>query len=284
MNVVGSALLWCAIQVTLLGLVATVVYLVARRTGPSIGVRATFGGLLAIVALSLLAFSPWPNWTRPVAPASPLATISSERAIPDVDEQAALDAVGGANQSGAVPRSLETDAVVAETTTDSVPTAGPTVSLPELARALWNELRRIPVETSPDADKIISTADVSAEPSWNWRTVALVLFLGAAALGFVRLLAGLLAVGRLDRRSRPITDASLSETVDILCAKLGCTRPITLRESPELATAATLGWRKPVILLPAAWRTWSNQQQNAVLAHELAHIREDDFLTRPWDN
>ncbi len=34
-------------------------------------------------------------------------------------------------------------------------------------------------------------------------------------------------------------------------------RPVELREATSLGVAATLGWRRPLVLLPAAWRKWT---------------------------
>jgi hypothetical protein len=59
-----------------------------------------------------------------------------------------------------------------------------------------------------------------------------------------------------------------------------CRRPIELRVTDELATAATFGFLKPVILLPAVWPQWSHDELAAVLAHEVAHIRRGDYLLR----
>ena len=73
-------------------------------------------------------------------------------------------------------------------------------------------------------------------------------------------------------------DAELLELVDVLRAELGCRRPVEVRQSDDLATAATIGWRRPVLLLPADWTTWTADQRRAVLAHEIAHARSHDFM------
>lgn len=64
----------------------------------------------------------------------------------------------------------------------------------------------------------------------------------------------------------------------MLQAELGLKRPIELRESNHLTTAATFGWSRPVVLLPATWRQWTTDQRRAVLAHELAHVAAGDYL------
>ena len=94
---------------------------------------------------------------------------------------------------------------------------------------------------------------------------------------------GMALVGRGGRAlgaiaSRPAEDSALLEAVDVLCAELCCRRPIEVRECYDLVTAATIGWRRPVLLVPAEWKTWTPEQLRAVLAHEIAHARGHDYL------
>ncbi len=82
----------------------------------------------------------------------------------------------------------------------------------------------------------------------------------------------MLAVGRLRSRSLPLGELNLLEEIELLRAELSCTRRVEVRESSELETPATLGWRHPLVLLPFDWRDWSHDELRAVLAHELAHV------------
>jgi hypothetical protein len=41
-----------------------------------------------------------------------------------------------------------------------------------------------------------------------------------------------------------------------------------------------LGWRRPLILLPLAWRGWREEKTQAVLTHELSHVVRKDAWTR----
>ena len=67
--------------------------------------------------------------------------------------------------------------------------------------------------------------------------------------------------------------------LDELQSAMGCRRPVALREVPDLTTPATAGRRRPVVLLPDDWRSWSVAERRAVLAHELAHIVRGDYAT-----
>jgi beta-lactamase regulating signal transducer with metallopeptidase domain len=113
----------------------------------------------------------------------------------------------------------------------------------------------------------------------QWRVVALV-GLVAAGLGVARLAVGFLFVFMTLRRSLPVTDPGLIATADELRATLACRRPVRLRESFRVGSAATTGWLRPVVLLSPMWRTWSPTERRAVLAHELAHVARGDFVGR----
>jgi molybdopterin converting factor small subunit len=53
-----------------------------------------------------------------------------------------------------------------------------------------------------------------------------------------------------------------------------------LAESPSVTVPVTLGAWHPFVLLPTAWRAWSDEKIQAVLAHELSHVVRKDALTR----
>lgn len=105
-----------------------------------------------------------------------------------------------------------------------------------------------------------------------------VALLAAMGLGLLWLVTGVAAVRRQGMRSRPVDDRPLLELVDVLRAELSCRRPIEIRQSDGLVTAATIGWRRPVVLLPRDWTNWTAEQCRAVLAHEIAHAKSHDFL------
>lgn len=112
---------------------------------------------------------------------------------------------------------------------------------------------------------------------WGWGLAATVYLLGIGA-GGVRLLVGWRQLRCLQRRSHTITDSDLVALADELAVKLCCRQHVEVREVDDFGPAATLGWRRPVILLGHDWRGWSVNECRAVLAHELAHVRHRDFL------
>jgi peptidoglycan-N-acetylglucosamine deacetylase len=64
-----------------------------------------------------------------------------------------------------------------------------------------------------------------------------------------------------------------------LSRQLRLSRPVRLCESALVEVPTVVGWLRPVILVPASLLTGLPAQQvEALLAHELAHIRRQDYL------
>jgi beta-lactamase regulating signal transducer with metallopeptidase domain len=73
--------------------------------------------------------------------------------------------------------------------------------------------------------------------------------------------------------------------VTLLCHELRITRPVTLLESKIAKLPIVFGQLKPVILLPVGLLTQlAPEQIEAILLHELAHIRRGDYLVNLLQN
>lgn len=74
-------------------------------------------------------------------------------------------------------------------------------------------------------------------------------------------------------------DAQWKMFVQKFSAQMGITKPVHVWMSEFITSPVTIGYLKPIILLPvAAINHLSTQQTEAVLLHELSHIRRFDFL------
>jgi len=103
------------------------------------------------------------------------------------------------------------------------------------------------------------------------------LWLAGAALASIRLVWATRHV-RAVRRTGVTAPASIAAVVDRLAA--GCVaRRITVIVTALTEGPATVGWLKPVILMPPALLTGLTASQiEAILAHEVAHIRRHDYI------
>lgn len=257
-----ETLLWCILQVTLVGMLALVMCAVLRRWSPSGNALVPAAALAAVVVLTVCAFVPWPSWWRFGAVVGFQATPANDNAEP---------AAGAADESRR--RWTDPSAVALRTDADhGTPDnadLSPSGAVPELTPVR-------PESASQNPPFVVNVAETFLYWICAW-TVRIVLGIGVI-LGLLQLAGGLLSVRAYRLASKPVTDPKIGELIDVLRAELSLTRSIELRETDKLATAATVGWTRPVILLPPDWRTWTDDQRRAVLAHELAHVASGDYL------
>ena len=72
-------------------------------------------------------------------------------------------------------------------------------------------------------------------------------------------------------------DVRMAREFAFACASAGVWFPVRLVLAPVPFAPFTFGWRRPVVVLPAAATAWTAARLHAVLAHELAHIRRTDY-------
>ncbi len=102
--------------------------------------------------------------------------------------------------------------------------------------------------------------------------------LGVAFLS-LRMVGGWLYTQRLKSYGARLLKEGWDQTLRRLCDQLRVRRPASLWESALVEVPMVVGWLRPVILLPAsALVGLTTQQLEAIIAHELAHIRRHDYL------
>ncbi|HVC93414.1 MAG TPA: M56 family metallopeptidase [Pirellulales bacterium] len=109
----------------------------------------------------------------------------------------------------------------------------------------------------------------------HWLVLA---WCGGVVVLSIRLVAGIIGLERVKRRgARPA--AAIEATVAALARRLRVSRPVRVLESAAAEVPAVVGWLRPYLLLPASAMTGlTTAELEAVLAHELAHVRRHDYL------
>src|SRR5581483_6825072 len=107
--------------------------------------------------------------------------------------------------------------------------------------------------------------------------VALWMF-GAAAF-WIRLLGGLAVASRVrSSKARP-AGSDWQQMLDRLATRIGLGHPVRLLESAWIQAPAAAGWLRPVIFGPIGMLAGLPAEHvEALLLHELAHIRRRDYL------
>ncbi len=113
-------------------------------------------------------------------------------------------------------------------------------------------------------------------PLMPWVVAA---WLAGATVLWVRLIGGWVIAARLRSRLVCPAPAVWQQTLDRLKARMGVSGTVRLLVSPLVQAPAVVGWLRPVVLAPVgALAGLPAEQVEALLLHELAHIRRYDAL------
>ncbi|PVX35881.1 M56 family metallopeptidase [Janthinobacterium sp. 78] len=124
---------------------------------------------------------------------------------------------------------------------------------------------------------------MAAPPAWRaalqaWMPALVLAWSAGVGLMTLRLCLGLAWVGRL-RRQAVAAPAIWQARLDALALRMGLHRRPPLKLHGGLSSPVTVGFWRPVILLPAALLSGMPVALlEALLAHELAHVRRWDYL------
>lgn len=252
----GSTHTWqivaCVAHVTLFALAGVVVYRLLARRGPAAAAWSATTVLVGIALITLLSLVPRPAFWRIGLPT-------------ELQVTRAFSFSGESGQKGITPQPLP--ATVR-------PAAG------EIGQERPALLGDSPAVATPPAARREAGG---RDRAWTVRTWPWIAW-GAAALCLgmswmtLRLAAGLWTIRRCRRRAQRIDDPDLAQLAGDIAAQLGLAESFQLAVSTEIGSPATVGWRRPLILLPVDWRSWTFDERRAVLAHELAHIYRRDYL------
>ena len=105
-----------------------------------------------------------------------------------------------------------------------------------------------------------------------------VVWIIGAAIGVARLAADYLSASGIAARGKSVTSGRIATLLNRAVTMSRSEHVPQLRETAELPTAALIGFRNPVILIPVEAGNWSDDEIVAVLCHELEHLRHSDWI------
>lgn len=149
---------------------------------------------------------------------------------------------------------------------DSAPTSG--AERIEVAAAETHATPPLPAETAT-VDKGLARYSAWLAPFW----LAGVLVLALRQFG------GWLLARRVLRTATPILDNGLRTRLETLITTMGIRRTVRVVQSAVAGVPMVLGTFRPILIVPASLVTGlSPDQWDAILAHELAHVRRYDYV------
>jgi beta-lactamase regulating signal transducer with metallopeptidase domain len=119
----------------------------------------------------------------------------------------------------------------------------------------------------------------------TWHPWIVALWAAGTSVLSLRLVLGLAWIHRLRHAPQAAANPAWQARLDALAAHFGLRRAVVLRLVDDLDSPVSAGWLRPVVLLPTALLTRMPVDLiEALLAHELAHIRRHDYLVNLLQN
>ncbi len=259
-----STVLDVAVRSTALLTIVVVVVRVSMRWRPSFAAtvaNAGFAGLLflplAVATLPPLAVACLPAFDERPAPV-PSVSVGSRSSDAVHDESAEIRSMMPGTQDAEIERLRS-----ASTRTDTVslePGASP------------SHAAGVRVE-SVDS-RVLSPA----ARSFSLALLGVASYVLAVTLLVARLIHGLSVVIRLRRDAISVDDPAWNAALERWHNRLGLKKRVRLAWSAAVSVPVVVGWRRPEILLPTSAAALDpDQHADAVLLHELAHVRRGDY-------
>ena len=271
MNEFLSAGVWAALQVSIFCVVVgAFVFCLRRWIGAAVSdlLAISMGLILVVSVASLVDVSSW----------MPDSSAVSQSRTTEIDEprvsSAPIQAAEANENDFVVATGVSTESSISSDNDQSV-------TIGDQFAAIWDQLANTEVAFVPPEVAPVEIAPVAGivgakRPSWlvliGWG------MFGMVVLGIVRLLLGLVAIFRLLRSCKPVTDEPLLALFEELRTKCDVKKQVALLSSSELKSPATVGWLRAKVLVPTNWNDRSEAEVVSALSHELIHVRNSDFL------
>ncbi len=114
---------------------------------------------------------------------------------------------------------------------------------------------------------------------WNVMQYSLLaIWLSGLALILVRQIFGLFGAYRLTREAEELTNPFWHQLLNRFLETVSMKNKIDLLQHKKVKVPLTWGCVKPVVIMPDDTKSWTAEQRESALYHELSHVKRRDFL------
>jgi beta-lactamase regulating signal transducer with metallopeptidase domain/predicted nucleic acid-binding Zn-ribbon protein len=115
--------------------------------------------------------------------------------------------------------------------------------------------------------------------AWSWSQIAMLSWALGGVVVALAFAFGLLRLRAITLSAQPADRRILARAKEV-AGRLGVRRPVRLLFSDRVASPATWGVYRPVIVVPRAAQRWNSERLDLVLAHEMVHVARLDWAWR----
>lgn len=161
---------------------------------------------------------------------------------------------------------------------------------------IWEMLRSLQTTAEFIGAQVIPSSSAEAKAMLSWAEQAqmwfqlhidliVIIWATVVAMLGLRLLLGIFWLRSYSNGERGVSDPYWQQKTDQLTEHFQIAKPVLVRIVEELDSPITIGWIRPMILIPASLITGMTPSYlEALIAHELAHISRFDYLVNFLQN
>jgi uncharacterized protein (TIGR03435 family) len=141
----------------------------------------------------------------------------------------------------------------------------------------------VPLSSAAASTTLAAPVALPFTAAHNWPDAAMpwlvITWFAGAIIFWMRLTGGWIIATRMRSKLTRHAPAEWQQTLDRIKTRIQISRPVRLLVSAIVQVPTVVGWLRPVVLVPIGVLTGLPPEQiEAVLAHELAHVRRHDYL------
>ncbi|NQU20499.1 MAG: HEAT repeat domain-containing protein [Candidatus Nealsonbacteria bacterium] len=260
----GWTLLHSLWEIALVTAVLALLLSVLRRGSANVRYLTACGGLAVMAIVPMVTYGLLPESRAPAITASATAEDATPKPIdvvPAEDVTAAEDVMEIMGVPASGHPGEQTPVTSSPATVVASDALQPTTEVPATEQSQESSLQQIAAVIAPWTPSCVVAwfVGVFVVSMWN--------------------LGGWIAAQRLKRLGTNPVAEELSRRLSTLAERSGINRSVAIMKSLMVEVPVVVGWLWPMILLPAGILTGLTPAQlDAILAHELAHIRRHDYL------
>jgi beta-lactamase regulating signal transducer with metallopeptidase domain len=120
----------------------------------------------------------------------------------------------------------------------------------------------------------------AARRVFGWHAAVFLVWISGVLISFSKVILGEVGLFRLVRRASVLRTKKYGKVLDRLARGIGVKEKVTLLRSERCTVPFTFLLLHPVIVLPFDVGEWPAERAEAVLAHEICHVKRKDLLTQ----
>ncbi len=284
---VSMWLIELAIKTTILLGLAIVADRLLRGTAARVRYRMWTVAILGVLALPTLAMIT-PEWRIPLLPAPPRdvtspmppETASNPDSADSLASTSSFPELSRTRQPGEIPNRLL-----------------PVGALPSAVPSLVGAIDRLPELSTADREPVLAQADIASDPaegtatgtgidtepdpafgSFAWSALLVATWISGMVVMAATLLVAWSRARGIAAAGVPLRDRGWKRLVREACRRTSLRSRVRLLDNARVPTPMTMGHWNPVVLMPEAARSWSDDRRRVVLLHELVHVKRGDWL------